>query len=143
MLSMKNITPEAFQNLPKRKLLPKQIGPFKIIQQIGNLAYKLELPHNYKRIHPVFHVSQLQKYQHDPKQLQEPPGPIEITPEDDHIYEVEKIIDKRVTKSGREEWLVKWKGWDLSASTWHSMKDLSGCQDELIEFENRLRSTSN
>ena len=38
------------------KLSPKYYGPNKVLQNIGSMAYKLELPASY-RFHPVFHVS--------------------------------------------------------------------------------------
>ena len=42
------------------KLSPKYYGPYKVLQQIGTMAYKLELPAS-SRVPPVFHVSCLKK----------------------------------------------------------------------------------
>ena len=50
----------------KEKLAPQFVGPFKILERVGNLAYRLALPPRLSAIHPVFHVSMLQKYEPDP-----------------------------------------------------------------------------
>ena len=42
------------------KLSPKYYSPYKVLQKIGTMAYKLEL-HVASRLHPVFHVSCLKK----------------------------------------------------------------------------------
>ena len=46
----------------KGKLSPRYIGPFEILERVGNLAYRLALPPSLSRVHNVFHVSQLRKY---------------------------------------------------------------------------------
>jgi len=38
------------------KLSPKYYGPYKVLQNIGTLVYKLQLPAS-SRVHPIFHVS--------------------------------------------------------------------------------------
>ena len=48
------------KNKKDNKLSPKYYGPYKVLQKIGTMAYKLEL-HAASRVHRVFHVSCLQK----------------------------------------------------------------------------------
>jgi hypothetical protein len=45
----------------KEKLAPRYVGPFKIIDRRGEVAYQLELPPQLSDVHDVFHVSQLKK----------------------------------------------------------------------------------
>ena len=55
-LSTKNLR----LKVPARKLAPKFIGPFKILDRIGQQAYRIALPMEYDKIHNVFHVSLLE-----------------------------------------------------------------------------------
>jgi hypothetical protein len=43
------------------KLAPRLIGPFKILEKRGEVAYQLELPPQLSDVHDVFHVSQQKK----------------------------------------------------------------------------------
>ena len=45
----------------KGKLAPRYIGPFKILERCGEVAYQLELPESLSGVHDVFHMSQLKK----------------------------------------------------------------------------------
>ena len=48
------------------KLSPRFIGPFKILERVGTVAYRLALPPSMSGVHEVFHVFMLQKYTPDP-----------------------------------------------------------------------------
>ena len=48
------------QQKKDNKLEPKYYGPYKVLQKIGSMVYKLELPPS-SRVHQVFHVSFLKK----------------------------------------------------------------------------------
>ncbi|GJX00316.1 putative reverse transcriptase domain-containing protein [Tanacetum coccineum] len=43
------------------KLNPRYVGPFKVLEKVGSVAYKLELPEELSRVHNTFHVSNLKK----------------------------------------------------------------------------------
>jgi hypothetical protein len=58
MLSSKNIALKQ----PSRKLVDKFLGPFKVLQRVGQNAYRLKLPQRYRSISPTFHVSLLELY---------------------------------------------------------------------------------
>ena len=102
----------------ENKLATKYYGPYKVLQKIGSMAYKLELP-AISRVHPVFHVSCLKKVTEDKIPIKT------IFPELDEegkvILEPEKISETR-TKQLRSrviiEYLVKWKNLLIEDSTW-------------------------
>ena len=47
------------------KLMPRFVGPFEIVEKVGDVAYRIALPSSLSDLHDVFHVSQLRKYVYD------------------------------------------------------------------------------
>nr|XP_016508132.1 PREDICTED: uncharacterized protein LOC107825737 [Nicotiana tabacum] len=47
------------------KLSPRFIGPFEVLEQVGEVAYTLALPPSISGVHPVFHGSMLRRYHTD------------------------------------------------------------------------------
>ncbi|XP_040987692.1 uncharacterized protein LOC121235414 [Juglans microcarpa x Juglans regia] len=45
----------------KEKLNPRCVGPYEIVERVGQVAYRLDLPVEMQGIHNVFHVSTLKK----------------------------------------------------------------------------------
>ena len=100
------------------KLAPKYYGPYKVLQKIGSMAYKLELPAS-SWVHPVFHVSCLKKVIRDkiPIQIVFP----ELDDEGKVILGPEKISETRTKQLQTQvitEYLIKWKNLPVEDSTW-------------------------
>ena len=77
------------------KLSPRYIGPFEIVERVGPVAYRLDLPEELSRVHNVFHISMLRKYIPDPSHVLKA---LEIELRDDLSYE-----EQPVQNLGREE----------------------------------------
>ena len=58
MLSTKTLPKAALPNTKSTKLLPRWIGPFEVLQRIGDLYYCLDIPSR-MRLHPTFYVGLL------------------------------------------------------------------------------------
>ncbi|GJZ58329.1 hypothetical protein Tco_0613823 [Tanacetum coccineum] len=77
------------------KLNPRNIGPFKILDRVGTLAYQLELPEQLSLIHSTFHVSNLKKCFVD-EPLAIPLDEIQIDDKLNFIEELVKIMDREI-----------------------------------------------
>ncbi|ESK81271.1 hypothetical protein Moror_8474 [Moniliophthora roreri MCA 2997] len=110
---------------PTKKLALKREGPFKILEVLRPVTYKLDLPHQWK-IHPVFHAALLTPFKeteaHRPSFTEPPPDLIEGFKE----YEVEVIIGHRLKKIPRE-FLVLYTGYDSSHNQWIKMEGMINC----------------
>ncbi|GKE66129.1 putative reverse transcriptase domain-containing protein [Tanacetum coccineum] len=77
------------------KLNPRYIGPFKILDRVGTLAYQLELPKQLIRVHSTFHVSNLKKCFVD-EPLAIPLDEIQIDDKLNFIEEPVEIMEREV-----------------------------------------------
>ncbi|GKD76864.1 putative reverse transcriptase domain-containing protein, partial [Tanacetum coccineum] len=71
------------------KLNPRYVGPFKMIERVRMVAYKLELPQQLSRVHNTFHVSNLKKCMSDESLV----IPLEELRVDDKLHFVEEPVE--------------------------------------------------
>ena len=125
-----------------KKLLSKYIGPFKIIKNINNVSYELELPKELK-FYNVFHVSKLKLYKDGSKDfpnrtIMNRPIPDILDSTGEEAWEVEEIIDKRIriiNKKRIVEYLVLWKDYPDYEKSWEPISGLKQAKNAIQLFE--------
>ncbi|XP_059635216.1 uncharacterized protein LOC132277372 [Cornus florida] len=106
----------------KGKLSPRYIGPYKILERIGAVAYQLELPEELSRLHDVFHVSMLRKYILNPSHVLVM-KPIELKENLTYVEEQVQILDhQEQVLRNKFILLVKvlWRSHTVEEATWES-----------------------
>ncbi|XP_051129716.1 uncharacterized protein LOC127250458 [Andrographis paniculata] len=110
----------------KGKLSPRFVGPYEILDRVGNWAYQLVLSNSMERIHNVFHVSQLRRYVADPSHIL---SPDELELNEDLLYEEMPIwiMDTKVqTTRNRDIRMMKvmWFQYGAEEATWEVEQEM-------------------
>ncbi|GJW57612.1 putative reverse transcriptase domain-containing protein [Tanacetum coccineum] len=84
----------------KGKLAPRFVGPFEIIEKVGPVAYRLDLPEELNGVHDTFHVSNLKKCLADPT-LQVPLDEIRVDAKLNFMEEPVEILEREFKKLKR------------------------------------------
>ncbi|GJZ86989.1 putative reverse transcriptase domain-containing protein [Tanacetum coccineum] len=107
------------------KLNPRYVGPFKVLEKVGEVSYKLELPEELSRVHNTFHVSNLKKCHADEPLV----VPLDGLHLDDKLHFVEEPLEivgrevKRLKRSRIPLVKVRWNSKRGPEFTWE-------CEDQ-------------
>ncbi|GJR41986.1 hypothetical protein Tco_1310089 [Tanacetum coccineum] len=96
------------------KLNPRYVRPFKVLEKVGSIAYKLELPQELSRVHNTFHVSILKKCYSD--------EPLAIPLEGLHIDNKFQFVEEPVEIMEREVKQLKRNRIPLVKVRWNSRR---------------------
>ena len=100
----------------------KFIGPYEVIEKVGPVAYRLALPPELEKIHNVFYVSMLRRYQSDPSHVVSSET-IELRPDLTYEEEPVEILACKVKELRNKKIpLVKvlWRNHKTEEATWES-----------------------
>ncbi|KAM6562545.1 hypothetical protein CsatB_022543 [Cannabis sativa] len=117
------------------KLSPRYVGPFEILDRVGNVAYRVALPPSLSTVHNVFHVSQLRKYVFDPSHVLSYET---LGLQEDLSFEERpvKILDRK-DKVLRNKTIslvkVLWRNSVVEEATWELESDMQQQHPELFE----------
>ena len=111
---------------PSKKLDDRWFGPFPITEVISDNAYRLKLTPAFARVHPVFNIILLRRFESD--EIQGRRRPTQPDPSIDEkgetVYEVESILDSRHHR-GRLEYLIQWKEYGPEHNSWEPLRNLN------------------
>jgi hypothetical protein len=104
----------------KGKLTPRFIEPFKILQRVGTVAYKVDLTLQLAKVHDVFHVSLLRKADVDLARIL-PQIPVEV--KEDLKLELRpiRILDQEVKDLRSKKIpivIILWRNAQIKEETW-------------------------
>ena len=97
-----------------KKLRARYVGPFRVIECIGRIAYRLDLKVRFKQVQNIFHVSYLKKYIPGGSSTTLP-EPIQVEGEDH--FEVEALLKHR-SRGNSWQYLVRWLGYSPEHDEW-------------------------
>jgi len=119
------------------KLAPRFVGLYPIIERIGDLAYKLQLPEQLTGVHPIFHVSQLRKCLRVPNEVL-PPETVDLQETLEYMEYPIKILD-RAEKETRRTMIpyckVLWSNHTEREATWEKEAELKKLYPHLFETQ--------
>ncbi|GJU38333.1 putative nucleotidyltransferase, ribonuclease H [Tanacetum coccineum] len=110
----------------KGKLSPRFIGPFEILERIGEVSYRLALPPQLSHVHDVFHVSLLRGYHYHPLHVASYPFD-QIQPDMSLSEEPESILDQqeRVMRNKVIPFVkILWKNHPEREATWETEESM-------------------
>ena len=96
------------------------MGPFEILERVGEIAYRLALPSALEGVHPVFHVSQLRLYVPDTSHVLDYED-LTIEPDQTFVEQPVKILDRRTKQLRNKEIplvLIQWAHRSPEEATW-------------------------
>ncbi|GKF30798.1 putative reverse transcriptase domain-containing protein, partial [Tanacetum coccineum] len=102
------------------KLALRYVGPFKIVERVGPVAYRLKLPQELSYVHDTFHVSNLKKCLAEPD-VHVPLDDIEIDENLCFVEELIEIVERDVKKLKRRRiplFKVRWNSRQGAEYTW-------------------------
>ena len=136
LLSTKNITLKGVS----KKLAPRYVGPFKVVNLLGHNAVKIETTGRFKSLVPIINVEYLRPYNERTENVGPPPShlsvkPIAVEPAGDW-YQISDIQNHRGEPGPRQQCLVRWEGFDASHDSWVRRDQITAAA--LISYEKFL-----
>ncbi|GJX49033.1 putative reverse transcriptase domain-containing protein [Tanacetum coccineum] len=116
------------------KLNPRYVGPFNVLEKVGEVSYKLELPEELSKVHNTFHVSNLKKCHAD--------EPLAIPLNGLHLDEKLHFVEEPVEIVGREVKRLKRSRIPLVKVRWNSKRGPEFMWEREDQFKKKYHAVS-
>jgi len=126
--------------LPSKKLSPKFVGPFRILELRGKNAVKIKTTGRFKALHDIVNVEYLRPYNARSENVGPPPHHLSVKPVAveplGEWYQIAEILDHRGRPGPAQQYLVRWEGSDASYDSWVPRRDIT--PKALVAYEEFL-----
>ncbi|GJW82976.1 putative reverse transcriptase domain-containing protein [Tanacetum coccineum] len=111
------------------KLNPRYVGPFKVLEKVRSVAYKLDLPQELSRVHNTFHVSNLKKCYSD--------KPLAVLLEGLHVDDKLRFVEEPVEIMDREVKRLKQSHIPIAKVRWNSRRGPEFTWEREYQFQKK------
>jgi hypothetical protein len=130
----------------ERKLSQQYVDSFKMLEKIENLVYRMNVSQDW-RIHSVVSIAQLESMPNSitdsfSRSRSIESKSIEMKSDTNRVkfFEIERLIDRRITTRREIEYLVRWKDWKSQYDEWRNVLELQNVKKLIDEYNHNMNS---
>ena len=107
---------------PSKKLAAKHLGPYTILEQVGNSSYRLDIPVTW-RVHNVFHAGLLSRTKDDTIPGRNPAPQPTVRIQDQELWVINRFVNSRWFR-GRFQLKIRWEDQSEEQDDWRDFREI-------------------
>ena len=107
---------------PSKKLAAKRLGPYMVLEQVGNSSYRLDIPVTW-RVHNVFHAGLLSRTKDDTIPGRNPAPQPTVRIQDQELWVIDRFVNSRWFR-GKFQLKIRWEDQAEEQDDWRDFKEI-------------------